>query len=231
MTDRDAAGGTDGDLDVTARSRVRRKRERGRYDRATVHAILDAALICHVGVVTDGAPVVLPTTFARVGDAVYLHGARANHLLRTVAAGSAACIEVTILDGIVFARSAFNHSMNYRSVVLHGAGSAVEAEEEKRRALDAVLDRMAPGRSGQCRRPTPEELRATLVVRFPIEEASAKVRDAGVIDEPADLELDVWAGVLPLGMAAAALEPDAGLRPGSTGTAPVPPWGRTAGAG
>jgi hypothetical protein len=228
MTEQDAVAG---DVQLTERSQVRRKRDRGRYDRATVHAILDDALICHVAVVAGGAPVVLPTTFARIDDAVYLHGARGNQLLRTVAAGSAACIEVTLVDGIVFARSAFNHSMNYRSVVLHGAGSAVEAEDEKRRALDAVVERMAPDRSGQCRPPTPEELRATLVVRFPIEEASAKVRDGGVIDEPGDLDLDVWAGVLPLTMAAAPLVPDSLLREGAGGVAPLPPWGRTTGAG
>jgi len=227
MSEQDAVRG---EVQVTERSRVRRKRDRGRYDRATVHAILDDALIAHVAVVADGAPVVLPTTFARIGGAVYLHGARGNRLLRALAAGSDACIEVTLLDGIVFARSAFNHSMNYRSVVLHGTGSAVEAEDEKRRALDAVVERMAPGRSRQCRPPTPEELRATLVVRFPIEEASAKVRDGGAIDEPGDLDLDVWAGVLPLTLAAAPLAPDARLRDGA-GVAPVPPWGRGSGAG
>jgi nitroimidazol reductase NimA-like FMN-containing flavoprotein (pyridoxamine 5'-phosphate oxidase superfamily) len=231
MTDQEAVATTGKDLEVTERSRVRRRRERGRYDRATVHAILDSALICHVGVVVDGAPIVLPTTFARIGDTVYLHGARANHLLRAVAAGTDACIEATIVDGIVFARSAFNHSMNYRSVVLHGAGAAVESEDEKRRALDAVVERMAPGRSGHCRPPTPEEMRATLVVRFPIEEASAKVRSGGAIDEPGDLELDVWAGVLPLAVTAAPLAPDVLLRPGFTGVAPASPWGRVAGAG
>jgi hypothetical protein len=121
--------------------------------------------------------------------------------------------------------------MNYRSVVLHGAGTAVEEEDEKRRALEAVVERMAPGRSGGCRPPAPEELRATLVVRFPIEEASAKIRDGGVIDEPADLDLDVWAGVLPLTTSAGPLVPDARLRPGAGAVAPVPPWGRTAAAG
>lgn len=229
MAIQDVSGPT-GDLPITDRSKVRRVRERGHYDRATVHAILDAALICHVGVVSDGSPVVLPTTFARIDDAVYLHGARANHMFRAVAAGREACIEVTLVDGIVFARSAFHHTMNYRSVVLHGVGTAVEEAGEKRRALDAMVDRMAPGRTGRCRPPSASELRATLVVRFPIEEASAKIRTGGVVDEPEDTTLGYWAGVLPLGLSAGPLQPDGSLAPGADRLVPDPPWGRTVGA-
>jgi uncharacterized protein len=143
---------------------------------------------------------VLPTAYARVGDVVYLHGAAANRMLTVVASGAAVCVTVTLLDGIVLARSAFHHSMNYRSVVLFGVGSVVEDPDEKRSALLAIVDHMASGRSADARLPTNSELRSTAVVRLPIEQASAKVRTGGPIDDEEDLGLPIWAGVIPCGL-------------------------------
>ena len=193
-----AAPDTTDELVPTDRTTLRRKKERGRFDRALVHAILDEALLAHVGFTTDAGPVVLPMTYARIGDQLYLHGATGNAMLRTLAAGTDVCVTVTLLDGIVFARSAFHHSMNYRSVVVFGRAERVTDPEEELAATTALLDHMAPGRSADARLPTPEELRSTLFVRLPIEEASAKVRTGGPIDDEEDMELPVWAGVLPL---------------------------------
>ena len=185
-------------LQQTDRSRIRRKAERGRYDAATVDAILDEALVCHLGFVVDGRPVVLPTTFVRVDDDVYVHGAVGNAALRTLAAGGDVCLTVTLLDGLVLAKSAFHHSMNYRSVVLFGRAEVVDEPSEKRAALAALVDRMAPGRSTGSRPPTDEELRSTLVLRLPVTEGSAKVREGGPIDDEEDLALPHWAGVIPV---------------------------------
>ncbi len=183
---------------ASERTRVRRKSGRGRYDRDTIVRILDEALICHVGFAVDGQPWVVPTAFARVGEHVYLHGAVGNFALRTLAGGAEACVTFTLLDGLVLARSAFHHSMNYRSVMLFGHAAVVTDEDEKQAALLAIVDHMVAGRSSSTRLPTPHELRSTLVVRLPIEEASAKVRTGGPVDEPADYELPHWAGVVPL---------------------------------
>lgn len=180
------------------RTRVRRKADRGRYDRDTIVGILDEALICHVGFAVDGRPWVVPTAFARVEEHVYLHGAVGNFALRTLAGGAEACVTFTLLDGLVLARSAFHHSMNYRSVMLFGRAVAVTDDDEKHAALLAIVEQMVKGRSGSTRLPTPQELRSTLVVRLPIEEASAKVRTGGPIDEPADYDLPHWAGMVPL---------------------------------
>lgn len=185
---------------ATERSRLRRKTERGSYDRETVAAILDAGLICHVGFSPEGAPWVFPTTYARVDDVVYLHGAVGNFALRSLAAGAEACVTVTLIDGLVLARSAFHHSMNYRSVMLFGVAEPVSDEAEKRAALLAIVDHMAPGRSADSRPPTPEELRSTLVVRLPITEGSAKIRTGPPIDDEQDMGLPHWAGVLPLSL-------------------------------
>jgi nitroimidazol reductase NimA-like FMN-containing flavoprotein (pyridoxamine 5'-phosphate oxidase superfamily) len=187
---------------------VRRKAERGRYDREVVDAILDEALLCHVGFAVDGRPWVIPTTFARVGDHVYLHGAVGNSALRTLAAGAEACVTVTLLDGLVLARSAFHHSMNYRSLVLFGQAEEVTDGDEKRAALLAIVDHMVEGRSGASRPPTAEELRATLVVRLAIDEGSAKVRTGGPVDDPEDLALPHWAGVIPLSVVRGEPVPD-----------------------
>ncbi len=189
-------------LTPTDRTTLRRKAERGRFDRATVDGILDEAYLAHVGIAVDGEPRVLPMTFGRDGDVLYLHGAAGNALLRG-ATGAQVCVTVTLLDGLVLARSAFHHSMNYRSVVLLCEATKVEDDAEKRHALDVIVDHSVPGRSQVARRPTDVEVRSTLVLRLPIEEGSAKVRSGGPIDDPEDLELPVWAGVIPLRLTAA----------------------------
>jgi nitroimidazol reductase NimA-like FMN-containing flavoprotein (pyridoxamine 5'-phosphate oxidase superfamily)/GNAT superfamily N-acetyltransferase len=199
---------------VTPRTTLKRHPERGTHDRAAIHAILDEALVCHVSAVIDGAPRVLPTAHARIGDRIYLHGARANRLLATLAAGAPACICVTLLDGIVLARSWFHHSMNYRCVVLHGVGDEVTDADEKLAALAALVDKVAPGRTREARGPTSQELAGSLVVRFPVSEASAKVRSGPPIDGPELLPDDCWAGVLPLRTAVLPAVDDGQLRPG-----------------
>jgi len=186
------------DAPHTDRTRVRRKAERGRYDRATVDAILDEALLCHVGFAVDGRPWVVPTAFARIEDHVYVHGATGNFALRSLAGGAEACITVTLLDGLVLSRSAFHHSMNYRSVMLFGTAEVVRDEEDKRAAVMAILEHLIPGRSDGTRAPPLAELRATLVVRLPIDEVSAKIRTGPPIEDEADLALEHWGGVLPL---------------------------------
>ena len=185
-------------LEPTDRTRLRRGTARGRHDRATIDAVLDAGLICHAGFALDGRPWVFPTAFARIDDAVYLHGARANFGLRSLASGIEACVAVTVVDGLVLSRAAFHHSMNYRSVMLFGRAHEVEDPDEKRRALLAIVDHMVPGRAADTRPPTDEELRATIVVGLPIAEGSAKVRSGGPGEEPGDIGLPYWAGALPL---------------------------------
>lgn len=181
------------------RSRVRRNPARAVYDAATVHAIVDAALVCHVAVSLDGEPVVLPTAHARVGGAVYLHGAAANRLLSHLAQGARCCLSFTLVDGLVLARSAFHHSVNYRSAVVFGAGQAVRDADEKRVALERLVDHVLPGRSAETRSPSDDELHATQVVRVDIEEASAKVRTGPPVDDADDMERPgTWAGVVPL---------------------------------
>ena len=193
---------------MTERVRVRRKADRGRYERDVVDEVLDEALVCHVGFVVDGDPVVIPTIHARVGDTVYLHGATGNRMLRTLAAGGPVCVTATLVDGLVLARSWFHHSMNYRSVVVMGVAEPVTDRDEKWTALEAIVEHVARGRAAESREPTDAELRATLVVKLPLDECSAKVRTGGPIDDAEDLLLDVWAGVLPLSTVAAPAEPD-----------------------
>jgi nitroimidazol reductase NimA-like FMN-containing flavoprotein (pyridoxamine 5'-phosphate oxidase superfamily) len=196
------------ELVPTDRTRVRRLADRGRYDRATVHAILDEAHVAHVGFVVDGEPRVLPMAFGRDGDVLYLHGAVGNAMLRA-AEGAEVCVTVTLLDGLVLARSAFHHSMNYRSVVVLGRAERVADEAEARHALDVIVDHVLPGRSAEARPTDASELRKTAVLRLPIVEASAKVRTGGAIDEDRDLGLPVWAGVVPLRVVAGEPEQDA----------------------
>lgn len=192
------------------RSKVRRLPERGAYDRETIEAILDEGFVCHLGFCGDEGPVVLPMAYARVGDAVYVHGAPANHLLRTVGAGARVCVVVTLVDGVVFARSGFHHSINYRSVVIYGTAEEVADPSEKRVALDAVVEHIAPGRTADARGATEEELRATRVVRVSVDEASAKIRTGGPRDDPGDVEVGgIWAGHLPLVVVPGAPVPDA----------------------
>ena len=205
-------------LTPTPRTRLRRRPERGSYDRAVVEAVLDDGLVCHLGFAVDGQPFVIPTTYARVGDVVYVHGAAASRMLRELREGVPACLTVTLVDGLVLARSAFHHSMNYRSVVILGAATQVTDEAEKLDALAAIVEHVFPGRWATARPPTPAELRATMVLRLPIEEASAKVRTGGPIDDPEDLTWPCWAGVVPLRLTPLAPVPD-----GETAF-PTPSW-------
>jgi nitroimidazol reductase NimA-like FMN-containing flavoprotein (pyridoxamine 5'-phosphate oxidase superfamily) len=180
------------------RIRVRRHPERGHYDRETIDAILDEALICHVGFVHEGAPVVIPTIHARVDDVLYLHGSPASRMLRDLSDGIDVCVTATLLDGIVLARSVYNSSLNYRSAVVFGRARPVEDLAEKRAALAAVVEHVRPGRAEDARAPSDEELGGTSVLAVAIDEASAKIRTGPPKDFDADLELPIWAGVVPL---------------------------------
>jgi nitroimidazol reductase NimA-like FMN-containing flavoprotein (pyridoxamine 5'-phosphate oxidase superfamily) len=211
------------ELTATSRTTLRRKKERGRYDVATIHAILDEGLVCHVGFAVDGQPCVIPTAYARLGDHLYVHGATGNHALRVLADGAPACVTITLVDGLVLARSTFHHSINYRSVVLFGTGQRVDDPTEKAAVMDALVEHLVPGRTADARAATDEELRATLVVRLPIDEASAKVRRGDPIDDDEDLDLPVWAGVIPLGLHAGSPVPASDL---GSGLAP-PAYART----
>ncbi|HZG03153.1 MAG TPA: pyridoxamine 5'-phosphate oxidase family protein [Streptomyces sp.] len=185
----------------TPRTVPTRSRERASYDRALVHAILDEGYLCHLGFVRDGAPVVLPTLYARVGERLYVHGSTGSRPLRAAGASDAGlpvCVTVTHLDGLVLARSAFHHSVNYRSVVVHGTARQVTDPAERAIALDAIVDQAVPGRSADARRANARELAATAVVALDLEEVSAKVRTGGPNDEPEDLSLPHWSGVLPV---------------------------------
>lgn len=182
----------------TDRTRVKRLPNRGAYDRDTIYAILDAGFICHVGYVMDGQPYVIPTGYARIGDDLYIHGSSASRMLRNLAQGVDVCVTVTLVDGLVLARSAFHHSINYRSVVVLGKAVLVEDAEEKDKALEAFTEHIVPGRWPEIRWPNELELKATSVLRLPIEEASAKVRVGDPKDDEEDYAMDVWAGVLPL---------------------------------
>ena len=197
----------------TDRSRVRRAPKRADYDRSTIDAILDDGLICHVGFVADGQPYVIPTLHARVGDTVYLHGSTASRMVRTLAAGAPACLTVTHVDGLVLARSAFHHSMNYRSAVVLGTMRLVADRAEKSRALEAFTEQLVPGRWEHVRPPSAKELKGTGVLALPLDEASAKVRTGPPVDDEEDHALPVWAGVIPLGLAPGAPEPDPRLAP------------------
>lgn len=182
----------------TDRTKVKRLPDRGHYDRETIYAILDEAFICHVGFVGDGQPYVIPTGFARIGDDLYIHGSSASRMLRNAAQGIDVCVTVTLIDGLVLARSAFHHSMNYRSVVILGKAKLVEDAEEKNKALEAFTEHIIPGRWADVRWPTELELKATSVLKLSIEEASAKIRTGDPKDDEEDYAMNVWAGVLPL---------------------------------
>jgi len=188
-------------LSPTERSQVRRQKKRGSHERQLIHDILDEGLVCHVGFAIDGEPFVIPTAYARVEDQIYLHGAVASRMLVALSRGAAVCVTVTLVDGLVLARSAFHHSMNYRSVVLFGRAREVSAPEEKARALDALVEHVTPGRTRHARPPSAAELSGTLVVAFPIVEGSAKVRAGGPVDDADDLTHPAWAGVIPLRLA------------------------------
>jgi nitroimidazol reductase NimA-like FMN-containing flavoprotein (pyridoxamine 5'-phosphate oxidase superfamily) len=191
---------TDIVLEQTEKTKVRRLSSRGAYDTETIYAILDEALICHVGFAVDGQPFVIPTIHWRDGDTLYLHGSAASRMLRTLRGGVDACVTVTLLDGLVMARSAFHHSMNYRSVVVFGKAREVAEREEKLRALERLVEHIAPGRSAEVRGPSESELRQTLVLALPLHEASAKIRTGPPVDDVDDYKLPVWAGVVPMRM-------------------------------
>jgi len=194
------------------RARVRRHPERGDYDLEVVRQILDEALIVHISWVDDdGSPRLIPTLHARVGDTLYVHGSRASQTMRALRGGAEVCIAATIVDGLVFARSLFHHSMNYRSVVMYGRGREVTEREEFDAMARALADHVAPGRGAEARLPTEDEFRQTMILAVPIEEASAKIRNGPPVDGEADLGLPVWAGVLPIGLATGIPEPDAAL--------------------
>jgi uncharacterized protein len=184
-------------LSSTSRTTLRRHHDRAAADRTELYAVLDAGLMCHLGVVADGAPVVLPTAYGRSGDTLYLHGSSANGAF-TAARGRPVCVTVTHMDGLVAARSVFNHSVNYRSAVVFATAEAVLDEDERRRALELITDHLIPGRWAAARQPTKKEMAATAVISLPLAEASVKIRTGMPVDEPEDYALDVWAGVLPI---------------------------------
>jgi nitroimidazol reductase NimA-like FMN-containing flavoprotein (pyridoxamine 5'-phosphate oxidase superfamily) len=200
-------------LSTTQRTTLHRLRERGRADRAELYAVLDVGLICHLGVIVDGSPVVLPTGYGRVGDTLYLHGSSANRAL-LAADGHEICVTVTHLDGLVCARSVFNHSMNYRSAVIFGTARLVTGDAQRLAALQAVTEQLVPGQWDHARQPTRKELAATLVLELSLAEASVKVRTGPPHDEPEDYDTAIWAGVLPARLVFGAPEPDPDLRDG-----------------
>jgi nitroimidazol reductase NimA-like FMN-containing flavoprotein (pyridoxamine 5'-phosphate oxidase superfamily) len=199
---------SDAEVATTDRTKVRRLAERGRYDWETIHSILDEGLICHLGFAVDGRPWVMPTTYVRVDDHLYVHGAAANFALKTLASGVDACVTVTLLDGLVLARSAFHHSMNYRSVMIFGRAERVDDPQEQYDSMVAIVEHLVPGRSADTRLPSEIELRKTLIVRLELDECSAKVRTGGPIDDEEDMDLGFWAGVLPLSIVPGPPVPD-----------------------
>lgn len=208
----------------TARTKLRREPQRGSHDRATIETILDEGLVAHLGFVDDGQPYVIPTLHARVGDTVYIHGSAASRAIRKLGAGIPACLTVTLVDGIVLARSVFHHSINYRSVVVLGTCRLVEGPEETAQALHAFTERLLPGRWDEVREPSAKELKATRVVKIDLTEASAKLRQGPPGDEDEDRALDVWAGVLPLRTVVDAPQADPELRDGIEPSEAVTGW-------
>jgi nitroimidazol reductase NimA-like FMN-containing flavoprotein (pyridoxamine 5'-phosphate oxidase superfamily) len=198
----------------TERTRVVREPQRGAYDRETVYSILDEGLVCHVGFSADGQPFVIPTLYARIGDAIYFHGSAASRMLRSLSVGANVCLTVTLTDGIVLARSVFNHSMNYRSVVALGQATIVEALAEKLEALRAFTEKILPQRWSDARQPNEKELKATSILRLPLAEVSAKVRVGPPEDDTPDYALPIWAGVIPLRIVADAPIRDERCDPG-----------------
>jgi len=211
----------------TPRTKLRRMPARGSHERPVVEAILDQALVCHVGLVDDGLPVVVPTLHARAGSELYLHGSAASRALRQ-SDGAEICLTATLVDGLVLARAALHHSANYRSAMVFGRAELVADAGEKTSALEALVEKVVPGRWADARRPTEKELRATAVLRLPLEEASAKVRSGPPLDDEEDMGLPVWAGVVGLRTVAAEPEPDELLAPGVSVPAYVEDLVRTA---
>ncbi len=189
---------TDERFEPTPRTKVRRFPDLASYEKEVIRAILDEGHVCHVGIVTDGQPFVLPMAYARLGDALLLHGSTASRVVRALADGAPACVTVTIVDGVVLARASFNHTLNYRSVMAIGSARPIDDAARKRTALDALVDHQIPGRRPDARGPNEREMKATRIVEFPLVEVSAKVRAGPPKDDPEDVGLPVWAGVIPL---------------------------------
>lgn len=202
------------DFKRTKKTRVRRAPQRGRYDRATVHAILDEGLVCHIGIVEDGDPVVIPTAYWRRDEYIYFHGSTKSRLIMAAQSAKEICITVTLLDGLVMARSGMHHSMNYRSVVAFGRAETITGEEARLAALRCFIERFAPGRWDEMRLPTKQEMKATQILRLELERVSAKARSGPPIDDDEDYAAAVWAGELPLSLAWGEPVPDPKLRPG-----------------
>lgn len=211
---------------TATRSTIKRHPERGSHDTEAVHAVLDAAPMGHLGFVVDGQPFVIPMLYGRIGDALYLHGSVASRLMRTVAGGVEVCLTATLVDGLVLARSAFHHSMNYRSVVVLGTPRELRDPAEKARALDAIVEHIVPGRLASVRGASELELRATRVVAFALDEASAKLRTGPPKDDAEDYALQAWAGELPLRLQALAPVADPQLSPGIPLPEAVASWRR-----
>jgi nitroimidazol reductase NimA-like FMN-containing flavoprotein (pyridoxamine 5'-phosphate oxidase superfamily) len=207
-------------MKATARTQLRRLPDRGSHDPETVHAILDAAFLAHVGFSVNGQPFVIPTLYGREGDTLYLHGSAASRMLRELETGVVACVNVTLVDGFVLARSAFHHSMNYRSVVAFGKARKIDDPERKTRALRVISEHLIAGRWNDVRAPSEQELKATAVLEFSIEEASAKIRTGPPGDDEEDYALPIWAGILPLQLEPQTPVPD----PRLTNDAPVPEY-------
>ncbi|GAC1634419.1 MAG: pyridoxamine 5'-phosphate oxidase family protein [Candidatus Acidiferrum sp.] len=203
---------------ATERTQVKRLPKRGKYDVETVYKILDEGFVCHVGFIADGQPYVIPTNYGRVGDKLYLHGSAASRMLRTLSAGIPVCVTVTLVDGLVLARSAFHHSVNYRSVVILGTAELVDEPTEKMEALRLFTEHIMKGRWDEIRWPNEQEMKGTTVLSLPLEEVSAKVRVGGPVDDEEDYSLPVWAGVLPLAQTKGEPIPDDRLKAGT----PVP---------
>lgn len=201
-------------IQPTNKTRLKRLPKRGHFERETINAILDEAFICHVGFAVDGQPYVIPTGFARIGDDLYIHGSSASRMLRSIGEGIDVCVTVTLIDGLVLARSAFHHSMNYRSVVILGKAEMVTDADEKYAALEAFTNHVIPGRWPEIRWPSELELKATTVLRLPITEASAKIRTGDPVDDDEDYAMNVWAGVLPLTLTPGEPVADAKLKDG-----------------
>jgi uncharacterized protein len=206
------------------RTRVRRMPARGDYDRGTIDAILDEALVAHLGFAVEGQPYVIPTLHARIGERVYFHGSSAGRTIRALAGGARVCLTASLLDGLVLARSAVHHSVNYRSVVVLGEATAIEDMDERMGAIEAFTERLIPGRWAEVRPPTAKELRAIQVLSLPLDEASAKVRSGGPVDDEEDYALDAWAGVIPLATIAGTPTPDARLAAGVQMSAAADRW-------
>ncbi|HNQ14052.1 MAG TPA: pyridoxamine 5'-phosphate oxidase family protein [Pyrinomonadaceae bacterium] len=202
------------EIKQTNRTKLKRLPKRGNFDRDVVNSILDEALVCHVGFVVDGKPFVIPTSFGRIGDTLVIHGSAASRMMRNLSDGIDVCVTVTLLDGLVLARSAFHHSVNYRSVVIFGQAEKIEDEAEKEAALKALTEHLIPGRWPETRPPNALELKATTVLTIPIEEASAKIRTGDPVDDEDDYELPFWAGIVPLKMVAGEPKDDGKLKDG-----------------